>query len=85
MVTILCVFVGVCVGMCTFVSCNVHMYTCTVLCTHVHVYVQYYLCTCIMYAIHVDDAKRFEEGLQDQKDFLYIQRRYVSGVHVQYM
>ena len=26
-----------------------------------------------------EEAKRFEEGLQDQKDFLYIQRRYVSN------
>ncbi len=26
----------------------------------------------------VDEAKRFEDGLQEQKDFLYIQRKYVS-------
>ena len=26
----------------------------------------------------VEEAKRFEDGLQEQKDFLYIQRKYVS-------
>ena len=26
----------------------------------------------------LDEAKRFEDGLQEQKDFLYIQRKYVS-------
>jgi hypothetical protein len=25
-----------------------------------------------------EEAKRFEDGLQEQKDFLYIQRKYVS-------
>ena len=28
--------------------------------------------------IITEEAKRFEEGLQDEKNFLYIQRRYVS-------
>ena len=28
----------------------------------------------------LEEARRFEEGLQDQKDFLYIQRSYVSSV-----
>ena len=27
-----------------------------------------------------EEAKRFEDGLQEQKDFLYIQRKYVSEV-----
>ena len=26
---------------------------------------------------HSEEAKRFEEGLQEQKDFLYIQKKYV--------
>lgn len=36
-------------------------------CTHVCVFV----CVC------TEEAKRFEEGLQEQKDFLYIQKKYV--------
>ena len=30
------------------------------------------------YSLLIEEAKRFEEGLQDEKNFLYIQRRYVS-------
>lgn len=29
-------------------------------------------------SLFVEEAKRFEDGLQEQKDFLYIQRKYVS-------
>lgn len=33
----------------------------------------------VMYLWHaLEDAKRFEDGLQDEKNFLYIQKRYVS-------
>lgn len=36
--------------------------------------------TCVDWqtCVSSEEAKRFEEGLQEQKDFLYIQRKYVS-------
>ncbi len=31
-----------------------------------------------LFNLYVEEAKRFEDGLQEQKDFLSIQRKFVS-------
>lgn len=36
------------------------------------------LCADELEAWTQEEAKRFEDGLQEQKDFLYIQRKYVN-------
>ena len=37
----------------------------------------------LFYMESLEEAKRFEEGLQDEKNFLYIQRRYVCSLYKQ--
>ena len=63
---------GVWVQVCFLSECQRSKTSCR---TNSHVDNQ--LCVCILF-FAAEEAKRFEDGLQEQKDFHYIQKKYVS-------